>query len=132
MPYSMEYVEPEVFCEIAGVSIYYLYRNDDADCPLSFNFSTTPDEDNIRCQFDVREVAAQIEQQNPDYVLPVADPMQSDLEWTDAAKQQVIAEALHLGLLPFPDKFDKWWESFEEPSRRYVTDDLPDHDLPDG
>jgi hypothetical protein len=58
--------------------------------------------------------------------------MQSDLEWTDAAKQQVIAEALSLGLLPFPDKFDKWWESLEEPSSRYVTDDLPDHDLPDG
>jgi hypothetical protein len=55
----------------------------------------------------VREVAAQIEQQNPDYVLPIADPMQSDLEWTDAAKQQVIAETLRLGLLPFPDKFDK-------------------------
>jgi hypothetical protein len=80
----------------------------------------------------VREVAAQIEQQNPGYILPVAESMQSDLEWTDAAKQQVIAEALRLGLLPFPDKFDKWWESLKEPSRRYVTDDLPNHDLPDG
>jgi hypothetical protein len=31
MPYSTEYVEPEVFCEIDGVSIYYLYRNDDVE-----------------------------------------------------------------------------------------------------
>jgi hypothetical protein len=30
MPYSTEYVEPEVFCEIDGVSIYYLYRDGDA------------------------------------------------------------------------------------------------------
>ncbi len=65
----------------------------------------------------------------------MTDSAQSDLEWTDAHKQQAIAAASCLRLLPLPDEFDAWWKRQEtgEQFRRYeVTDDLPDHDMPDG
>lgn len=135
MPYLIRDVEREVFCEINGISIYHLYRNDDAEERLNFHFSTTPEEDDIPFHFDAREVAAELKQRDPNYVSPVSDSPQSDLEWTDAHKQQVIADALRLGLLPLPDEFDAWWKRQEtgEQLRRYeVTNDLLDHDMPDG
>jgi hypothetical protein len=45
LTYLTKNVEREVFCEIDGISIYHLYRNDDAEERLNFHFSTTPEED---------------------------------------------------------------------------------------
>lgn len=152
MPYVTGYVEPEVFCEVDGVTIYHLYR-DGTDDRLNYNFSTTSDEEDIGRHFDVRDLAAILNERNPDYQIPVYNPYYSPPQnWTGVAKQQVIADALLVGLLPvsgelaewvesnFEERYKRYWvttanleSNFEELPRRYeVPDDLPDHAIPDG
>lgn len=129
-----EYMDPEIFCEVQGHSIYRVYKNGDAASPMSFQFSTSKDEDNLRCQFDVREVAAEMVSQEPEYPLPVSQPHRVDPEWTEEAKQQVICDAFVRNLLPLPNDVDDWWQTYRESGavNAIAEDDLPDHDLPDG
>ena len=128
-----DYVNPEVFCEVAGCTIYRVYNNGDGASPLNFWFSTTPDEANLRCQFDVREVAAELICQDPTYPLPVSHPHNADPEWTDDGKRQIIRDALAHTLLPLPNEMDDWWQRYRNSEiPTLANDDLPDHDLPDG
>ena len=129
-----EYVSPEVFCEVAGQSVYRVYKNGDASSPMTFQFSTSRDEGNLRCQFDIRDIAAALMDQDPAFPLPVSRPHGVDHEWTEAGKILVIRDALSHHLLPVPDEMDNWWQNYTESGAVYAIDknDLPDHDLPDG
>jgi hypothetical protein len=128
-----EYVEPEIFCDIEGFPVYRVYRNDDATSPMNFHFSTARDEDNLRCQFDVRDVAAKLTNLNPTYPLPVSQPHYADPEWTDDGKRQIIRDAFAQNLLPMPDEVDDWWQGYRNSDVQTLSEDeLPDHDLPDG
>ncbi|MBD2234680.1 hypothetical protein [Phormidium tenue] len=129
-----EYVSPEVFCEVAGQSIFRVYKNGDTSSPMTFQFSTSSDEGNLRCQFDVRDVAAALIAQEPTYPIPVSQPHGVDHEWTDEGEISVIRDALSHHLLPMPDEMDDWWQNYTESGAVHAIDenDLPDHDLPDG
>jgi len=130
---TQEHVEPEVFCEVEGYPIYRVYKNDDATSPMNLQFSTAQDEDDTRCQFDVRDVAVELIDRAPAYPLPVSQPHYADPEWIDDGKRQIIQDAFALNLLPMPDEVDDWWRPYRNSDVQTLSeDDLPDHDLPDG
>jgi hypothetical protein len=128
-----EHIAPEVFCQVEGHPIYWVFKNGDASSPMAFQFSTTQDEGNLRCQFDVRDMATELIARNPAYPLPVSQPHYADPEWTDDSKRQVIRDAFAQNLLPLPDEMDDWWQRYRNSDiPTLANDELPDHDLPDG
>lgn len=61
MPYRTEWVDPEVFLEHNGVTIYHVYKGDDVECGRRFYwFGTTihasDDDDDDGESFDVRDL----------------------------------------------------------------------------
>lgn len=88
----------------------------------------------IRCQFDIRDIAAALIDQDLDFPLPVSHPHVVGHEWTEKEKSLVIRDTLSHNLLPMLHEMDDWWRNYTDSGAVYDIDenDLPDHDLPDG
>ena len=57
MPYSTEWIDPEVFIEHEGVSIYHTCKNCDLrNGPFSYWFTTNDDDSDEDYYFDVRDL----------------------------------------------------------------------------
>ncbi len=74
MPYTNEFVEPEIFLTHHNIPVYRTYRNDDfEDGPRTFWYTLDVNRGtDSRCEFDVRELPTW---QTPDHPLYVSGEM---------------------------------------------------------
>lgn len=87
MPYSSEWVEPEVFMEHNGTKVYHIYKDDDIDQgPRFYWFTLDPvngsdtDQEHV---FDVRDLTKETDIEKP------------GTDW----REQIIRAALDAGTL---------------------------------
>ncbi|MDA8140773.1 MAG: hypothetical protein M0036_19165 [Desulfobacteraceae bacterium] len=90
MPYA--YVEPEVYLTHRGIHVYYTYRNDNADEPRRYWFSTDASED---FSFDVRDLMIALEKNK---LIPDNQVIEDDEEI-----MTFIRLGLDHGLIKLPD-----------------------------
>jgi len=120
MPYTTEWVDPEVFLEHKGVKVYCTYKDDDMmQGPYSYLFSLNDlcgDEscgcDGGMCMyvFDVQELPTWREPSHPPYLTGMDDTPENKVAWDkyhaecvkENAAKRAIKEALDLGLLVPP------------------------------
>ena len=105
MPYKTIWVEPEVFFEHNGVTVYHTYRDDDIDQGANwFWFTLREDGGEDKGAFDIRDV-------DPLNLLKNHPPLFVNPCWESATPQErdAIMEA-----------WDKWYESGFAEARRAV------------
>jgi hypothetical protein len=124
MPYSTEWVDPEVFLEHKGTKVYCTYKSDDvAQGPRSSCYSLNDlcgeescDCDDRTCKyvFDVRELPNWAEPPHPPFLVGENDAPENKKAWEkyhqdrvqEKQTQKVIREALDRGLLIPPPVID--------------------------
>ena len=84
MPYKTIWVEPEVFLEHNGVTVYHTYRDDDIDQGANwFLFTLREDGGEDKDAFDIRDV----------------DPLNLYKSGLDETRRAVLRHAIDNGLL---------------------------------
>lgn len=102
MPWRSVFVKPRVFLRRRGVTVWHVYKNDDADNMLSYWFSLNEDDtgdegtaDAGKRMFDVREL--------PGFVQPEGGEYRAYTELYDGKahdpRRQAIVEAIDAGLI---------------------------------
>jgi hypothetical protein len=117
MPYSSEWVDPEVFLEHKGVRVYCTYKDNDLmQGPFSYLFSLNNlcDRESCNCEggactstFDVRNLSTWCEPVHPPALLGDSDTPENKAAWNRYYSEEVekkavvkaIRKALDSGLL---------------------------------
>ena len=119
MPFTTNWIDPEVALEHQGKTIYHTYKNDDYDqMTLTYSFTTDGTEDCTEHCFEVRDLKTmpswQDMESHPPYIDVLetyADPLELPrlrALWAiyhkelPAKIQQVLKEAIEAGVLSFP------------------------------
>ena len=104
MPYKTIWVEPEVFLEHNGVTVYHTYRDDDFDQGANWYWFRLDQEENDEGKFDIRDL-------DTDKLLDNPPPYRNGTEWDSTTPQErdAIMEA-----------WNKWYESGFDEARRAV------------
>lgn len=117
MPYSTEWVDPEVFLEHKGVKVYCTYKYDDVQQgPRRYSFTLSPlcGEDSCDCGgrcknvFDIRELPTWNEPPHPPYLTGEHDTSENRKAWDRWHEDRVeekhiraaIQGAIDRGILP--------------------------------
>ena len=114
MPYKTIWVEPEVFLEHNGVTVYHTYRDDDFDQGANWYwFTLREDGDEDKGAFDIRDL-------DTDKLLDHPPPYWNGTEWDSATPQErdAIMEA-----------WNKWYESGFDEARQAVLKHAIDNGL---
>jgi hypothetical protein len=92
----MQWIEPEIFLEHKNVPIYRMYKDDDAERPLTYHFTTsaTCGQDDIPDghAYDVRELA-----------VPARGLLGSRGPDADETIRRILIEAIDAGLITVPE-----------------------------
>ena len=113
MPYKPIWVEPEVFLEHNGVTVYHTYRDDDIDQGANWYWFRLDQEENDEGKFYIRDL-------DTDKLLDNHPPYWNVTEWDSATPQErdAILEA-----------WDMWRESGFYEARRAVLKHAIDNGL---
>ena len=113
MPYKTIWVEPEVFLEHNGVTVYHTYRDDEFEQGANWYWFRLDQEECDKGKFDIRNV-------DPLGLLRNHPRLMCGPGWDSATPQErdVILEA-----------WDKWYESGFDEARRAVLRHAIDNDL---
>jgi len=120
MPYSTEWVDPEVFLTHNGVPVYHTFKNDDIEnAPRTSCFSLNHlcgeeecacDGDKCKYVFDVRELGNWTEPSHPPFLTGENNTPENKKAWEkyhadlvqEKHVQSIIREALDRGILTPP------------------------------
>jgi hypothetical protein len=115
MPYIQQYVEPDVFLEHNGVTVYHAYEDGSYYERYTYHFTTDPEgeDGDDEFEFDVRDLPGFDEKCPPRKNFRKPDPALDKL-WNEYHKNDVLAQqqkiaimaAIDAGLLPTPDDED--------------------------
>ena len=113
MPYKTIWVEPKVFLEHNGVTVYHTYVDDDMDQGANWYWFTLREDGDEKGAFDIRGL-------DTDKLLDNHPPYKGRSEWESATPQErdAIMEA-----------WDKWYESGFDEARRAVLKHAIDNGL---
>lgn len=117
MPFSIEWVDPEVFLKHKGVAVYCTYKyNDIGAGARTYSFTLDPrcGEDSCECEdrcrnvFDVRKLTTWIEPPHPPYLTGEHNTPENRKAWDRWHEDRVeerhirdaIQQAIDRGLLP--------------------------------
>lgn len=82
MPYKTIWVEPEVFLEYKGVTVYHTYKDDDFEQGANWYwFRLDQEEEDDEGKFDIRDL-------DTDRLLDSHPPYKSGPEWDSATPQE--------------------------------------------
>lgn len=87
MPYTQEWVAPEVFMQHKGVTIYHTYDDGDFNNgPMKFWYTTCENDTEVKFHFDVRDLPTDIPR-------PVLNKSQ------ECECKRIISDAINSGLI---------------------------------
>lgn len=92
----VKYVPPRRFLIYKGCPIYHVYRNDNANDPMFYHYTTDRNEEDA-FGFDVRDLVRRIKEENPDFLVSIAA-----VDANRSEHRRVIREAVRLGLVELP------------------------------
>jgi len=104
VPWRIEWIEPEIFLQHNGVTVYHAYKNNDVEQKFTYWFTTNPEYyeefggEADPYEFDVRDLNTP-PPDNPQLVIDALTPPASELEEMAAT----IRRAIDLGILETPD-----------------------------
>lgn len=104
MPYKTVWVEPEVFLEHNGVTVYHTYKDDDVDQGTDWYWFRLDQEEDDEGMFDIRDV-------DPLGLLKSHPPIKTGPAWDAASPEEKAA---------ISDAWYKWYENGFDEARRAV------------
>jgi len=109
MPYKEEWVDPEVFLEHKGITIYHIYKNDNIDQGERTYHYTTDIEEGERgdSAFDVRDLDNWTEPNHPPFLSGAGDTPENRAAWAKYHKEEgdithiraIVIEAIDKGFI---------------------------------
>ena len=113
MPYKTIWVEPEVFLEHSGVTVYHTYKDDDIEQGASWYWFRLDQEENDEGEFDIRDL-------DPLGLLRNNSPTRGGPGWGAASPEEKDA---------IMEAWAKWHESGFDEARRAVLRNAIDKGL---
>lgn len=113
MPYKTIWVEPEVFLEHNGVTVYHTYKDDDFEQGANWYWFRLDQEEDDEGKFDIRDV-------DPLNLLKSHPPFKCGPGWDSATPQERDA---------IEEAWAKWYESGFDEARRAVLRHAIDNGL---